>query len=717
MGTAETSGQCLCPNGHGAATLATDRKNVRGIEPQLQHVHDLPRRQTFGFYDGSDPQDCINNCRESFFSLLLDTPPSEDDSTDTTPSEVCSLLSADGISDILWQLYWCDSAFCGVWIEAGTSGQDPNVDRLINQCQNIGYSSVYDPGSPASDYSCSSLLMAVSAGNPCWNTVEVSATSTSDSSILTSPAAAMAPSLITGELPTPLISPARSRNSAASSARPSSLNGGVGTFATAAYGAYGGGSSTAETWPSHPPRDHRRGRSRFLPARLFRRDIRRGTSPPLTSLSPPPSPTTGGGGGGAGGFYGYTDTSIPYYFPSSPSCAPTTNRLEPRREAKPMPRAARLNLREMRQKQQQQQQEEEEQKSHDILHSSRRAAPPPPPSSLISLSLSLPSVAALVSKDDGSSFVNSGRIPSKIGAGAAVQSCSPSTPISPAASSSIYGHALTTDAVDPMVVLPTVVSPYYSDGGGPASVSPASALSARNFSSGVPSPPSAPLPSRPLFPPMSPSRPSRPHDTPLEIPDLIMPRTPPPVGPFYTKTARVSTSSPFFSSTASQSGGRDRTRDSRGDSDSDIRFSLCAPPDRALPPLPLQSPPTSPPKQPRDSSVMLTRDGDPNDEAWASQKYRPVNTSTELPESGSASTAAADGVTFTSSFSSAATASTTKSTGVLGYPSEVLSTPSSPASVYSTVTDSSSRTVRKAIDTHSRMALYAPSTSSEIPES
>lgn len=120
MDSAETSGRCLCPNGNAAVSLASE---------QQKRSHNILRRQHFGFYDGSNPQDCINSCRKSFFSLLLDAATSENDSTDTTPPQVCSLLSSPGVGDILWQLYWCDSAFCGVWIEAGTSGQDRECYR------------------------------------------------------------------------------------------------------------------------------------------------------------------------------------------------------------------------------------------------------------------------------------------------------------------------------------------------------------------------------------------------------------------------------------------------------------------------------------------------------------------------------------------------------------------------------------------------------------
>ncbi|KAI1754675.1 hypothetical protein F4782DRAFT_455144 [Xylaria castorea] len=50
----------------------------------------------------------------------------------------------------LWNLYCCDSISCGVYI--GGIGQSPNVDLIINECQNIGFFSIEDPGPPATNY-------------------------------------------------------------------------------------------------------------------------------------------------------------------------------------------------------------------------------------------------------------------------------------------------------------------------------------------------------------------------------------------------------------------------------------------------------------------------------------------------------------------------------------------------------------------------------------
>ncbi|KAI1819196.1 hypothetical protein F4861DRAFT_159239 [Xylaria intraflava] len=55
---------------------------------------------------------------------------------------------------LLWDLYCCDSVNCGVYI--GNIGQSPNVDLIINECQNIGFFSIEDPGPPATNYCASS---------------------------------------------------------------------------------------------------------------------------------------------------------------------------------------------------------------------------------------------------------------------------------------------------------------------------------------------------------------------------------------------------------------------------------------------------------------------------------------------------------------------------------------------------------------------------------
>ncbi|KAK1772428.1 hypothetical protein QBC33DRAFT_564905 [Phialemonium atrogriseum] len=97
----------------------------------------------------SDPPRCLQNCREQFLEQV-----SHDYIEDF--AKACAPLTKDGPNQGLWPLYWCDSTFCGVYIDRnGPLGQDPNVDLVINQCQSVGYYSIIDPGPPAPNYSCS----------------------------------------------------------------------------------------------------------------------------------------------------------------------------------------------------------------------------------------------------------------------------------------------------------------------------------------------------------------------------------------------------------------------------------------------------------------------------------------------------------------------------------------------------------------------------------
>ncbi|KAI0200541.1 hypothetical protein F4808DRAFT_154209 [Astrocystis sublimbata] len=64
----------------------------------------------------------------------------------------------------LWDLYCCDSISCGVYI--GESGQSPNVDLIINECQNIGFFTIGDPGPPSSNYCALSSPDTVTTSSP-----------------------------------------------------------------------------------------------------------------------------------------------------------------------------------------------------------------------------------------------------------------------------------------------------------------------------------------------------------------------------------------------------------------------------------------------------------------------------------------------------------------------------------------------------------------------
>lgn len=64
------------------------------------------------------PQECLDNCREQYLAVV--TPRWQ-----AAFGDVCTSLSMEGPNEQLWPLYWCDSTFCGVWVnETGPTGQD-----------------------------------------------------------------------------------------------------------------------------------------------------------------------------------------------------------------------------------------------------------------------------------------------------------------------------------------------------------------------------------------------------------------------------------------------------------------------------------------------------------------------------------------------------------------------------------------------------------------
>ncbi|KAI1634570.1 hypothetical protein F4809DRAFT_665348 [Biscogniauxia mediterranea] len=98
----------------------------------------IPKPADFGT---SDPQGCLNAC---VGQILIGG----------DIEYFCQQLQLQRDDPkLLWSLYCCDYTNCGVWIDK--PGQSPNVDLIINKCQNHGYYSIPDPGPPAWD-SCSS---------------------------------------------------------------------------------------------------------------------------------------------------------------------------------------------------------------------------------------------------------------------------------------------------------------------------------------------------------------------------------------------------------------------------------------------------------------------------------------------------------------------------------------------------------------------------------
>lgn len=323
------------------------------------------------------------------------------------------------------------------------------------------------------------------------------------------------------EVPTPLISPANSCNSvrgvsavASMTTTPASpKRAGAGFFASLRM------SRKSSSEPRPPPRTAKRAPRSLLPSFLSRRPRGRSISPPLTSLSPPPSPTQlsargrpdadidADGDGRAGhnhnrasaansgssyyGYYGYNGNFVPYYFPSSPICAPTTNKLEPRHERTPAIRPSK------QQEQQKQEQQKQQQQKHGFYNFQRESGEtsqttdrsvvpplPPLPHSIFSTNIAVVSAG------------NTRGLRSSYGSYSTVTNAS-STIIQ---ATSLYGNALTTNTVEPMMPLGGI-----SGAGACSSTTPVNTRG-----------------------PVSPARPKRPHEGPLEIPDLVMPDPPPP---------------------------------------------------------------------------------------------------------------------------------------------------------------------------------------------
>ncbi|KAL2155429.1 hypothetical protein VTH82DRAFT_171 [Thermothelomyces myriococcoides] len=100
-------------------------------------------------YDNA--QECLAICRAQFQQEML-----KEWEGSNGWAEGCGILNRGTAAQEFWSLYWCDSTFCGVAINPdGGLGQDPSVDLIINTCQNIGFYSIFDPGPPPLNFSCS----------------------------------------------------------------------------------------------------------------------------------------------------------------------------------------------------------------------------------------------------------------------------------------------------------------------------------------------------------------------------------------------------------------------------------------------------------------------------------------------------------------------------------------------------------------------------------
>ncbi|KAI1644839.1 uncharacterized protein F4817DRAFT_318330 [Daldinia loculata] len=108
-----------------------------------------------------NPKACIAACFKQFVNGLYDDPRED-------LEDVCNQLSHVRPNTELWKLYCCDSTFCGVW--TSEKGQSPNVDLIINKCQNIGNYLIYDPGPPLPNkFNCNSAVTKL--GEPGLRTI------------------------------------------------------------------------------------------------------------------------------------------------------------------------------------------------------------------------------------------------------------------------------------------------------------------------------------------------------------------------------------------------------------------------------------------------------------------------------------------------------------------------------------------------------------------
>ncbi|KAI6369144.1 hypothetical protein MCOR25_004499 [Pyricularia grisea] len=101
----------------------------------------------------SNPPECLTQCAKAAITRML--PKGLPYCGDTTV-DICTFLEFFASPEDLWALYWCDSTFCGVANRQPRQlGQDPTVNRVINQCQNLGRRGLVDPGPPPEGYTCS----------------------------------------------------------------------------------------------------------------------------------------------------------------------------------------------------------------------------------------------------------------------------------------------------------------------------------------------------------------------------------------------------------------------------------------------------------------------------------------------------------------------------------------------------------------------------------
>ncbi|KAK3486377.1 hypothetical protein B0T13DRAFT_408095 [Neurospora crassa] len=89
----------------------------------------------------AEAKQCLQSCRDQFLRTV-----SIDHETPEGWKYICNDLTTTTPSSRFWALYWCDTTFCGVWInQTGGLQQDHG---------SIGFHSVLDPGPPPRGFVC-----------------------------------------------------------------------------------------------------------------------------------------------------------------------------------------------------------------------------------------------------------------------------------------------------------------------------------------------------------------------------------------------------------------------------------------------------------------------------------------------------------------------------------------------------------------------------------
>ncbi|SPN98556.1 uncharacterized protein DNG_01602 [Cephalotrichum gorgonifer] len=316
--------------------------------------------------DVKDSAACVAQCKERFMGQVAAVAQNDD-----TAGALCEALnSTAGFGADLgfgW-LYCCDSVLCGVWFdrERRATAHDPNVKRIVYECQNQGYEGVEDSGLPPDEFTCpQSSVYAPNEPAACLNIVGSMDFKHSLSSTLSAPSSASttgpAPSPSVPSHPPPAdIAPSQDSTVPPAQSRPvlsTGIKAAIGVVSFLAFLTLLSIAFYLLRRRRHPPRtkyrDSIRERikhasvppspssspTRLVPARTH---SPAGSRPQTVStpLSPPPRlkdrrllPTLTSSPARSP----HHAHPVPTPFPTNPICAPTTSKLVPRNENAPLP--------------------------------------------------------------------------------------------------------------------------------------------------------------------------------------------------------------------------------------------------------------------------------------------------------------------------------------------------------------------------------------------